>query len=148
MTMELFTIGFAADHAGFRLKDELIGYLAGKGYAIKDYGTYSTESCDSPDFGHPLAEGILKGECRYGISVCHSANGISMTLNRHKGVRAAICCTGEMAKLARNHNDANACSLPAMYLDLEKAAEIMEIFLCEPFEGGRHQRRIDKIDNF
>jgi len=146
--MELFTIGFASDHAGFKLKDELAGYFAGKGYCIRDYGAYSTESSDYPDFAHPLAEGILSGDCRFGVSVCWSANGISMTLNRHKGIRAAICSDEETAKLARNHNDANVCSLAAMSTELDKAVKIVETFLSEPFEGGRHQRRVEKIDKF
>lgn len=141
----MFTIGFANDHAGFGLKESLVKYVTGLGYSVKDFGCYSPESCDYPDFAHPLAEAIESGECKFGISVCYTANGISMTMNKHMKVRAAICWNEELAELARAHNDANVCSLPAKYVDAEEAVKIVHKFLTSAFEGGRHKRRVDKI---
>ncbi|MCD7963535.1 MAG: ribose 5-phosphate isomerase B [Rikenellaceae bacterium] len=146
--MSLFTVGLASDHAGFDLKENIAEYLLRAGYSVKDFGCYSSDSCDYPDFAHPLAESIEKGECKMGISICFTANGISMTLNKHVGLRSAICWNEELAELARAHNDANVCSLPAKYIDLEEAIKIVNKFLNTEFEGGRHKRRVDKITSY
>ncbi|MDR0755132.1 MAG: ribose 5-phosphate isomerase B [Prevotellaceae bacterium] len=137
--------GFAADHAGYQLKMFLIELLKRKGTEIVDFGTNSTESVDYADFAHPLALAVENGEVDYGIAICGSGNGINMTLNKHQKIRAALCWRTEIAVLARKHNDANICSLPARFISETEAAEIVEKFLSTDFEGGRHQRRIDKI---
>ncbi|MDR2358898.1 MAG: ribose 5-phosphate isomerase B [Prevotellaceae bacterium] len=139
-------IGIAADHAGVEMKAFLKERLEAQGYELCDFGAYSCGSVDYPDFAHPLAEAISKGELKTAISICGSGNGVSMTLNRHCGVRAALCWLPEVARLARAHNDANVCSLPARFIDNETAQKIVETFLSTAFEGGRHQRRIDKIE--
>lgn len=139
-------IGMAADHAGYELKEALKPVLAELGYEVKDFGTHSTESMDYPDVAHPLAAGIENGELCCGIAICGSGNGISMTINKHKGVRAALCWTTELAALARQHNDANVLSLPARFIPQELAVEIVKTYLSTDFEGGRHQRRVEKID--
>ena len=144
--MERYTIGFACDHAGFALKEILAQYLLSEGYSVKDFGTYSAERSDYPDFAHPLAEAIVSGECKYGVTICWTGNGINMTMNRHKYVRSAICMNEEMAQLARNHNDANSCSIAAKYTDPDKAKRILDVFLNENFEGGRHETRVKKIE--
>lgn len=144
--MESFTIGFACDHAGFELKERLISYVMEHGYSVKDFGCYSTESCDYPDYAHPLAKSVLSGESKFGIAICYTANGISMTVNKYRGIRAAICWNPELAMFARSHNDANICSLTAKYTDFETAKEIIDTFLKTPFEGGRHLRRVNKIN--
>lgn len=138
-------IGIASDHAGYEMKEFLIGHLDSKGYDVHDFGTDSTESSDYPDFAHPLACAIEKGELPVGITICGSGNGISMTANKHQGIRAALCWTPEIGKMARLHNDANICSLPARFIDNDMAKEIVDIFLNTDFEGGRHQRRLDKM---
>ena len=139
-------IGMAADHAGYDLKEALKPMLDEMGYEVKDFGTHSTESMDYPDVAHPLAEGVQNGEFCCGIAICGSGNGISMTINKHKGVRAALCWTTELAALARQHNDANVLSLPARFIPQELAMEIVKTYLATDFEGGRHQRRVEKID--
>jgi len=144
--MESFTVGLASDHAGFALKEQLIPYLMEQGYSVKDFGAYSPERSDYPDYAHPLAEAIVKGECKYGITICWTGNGINITMNRHKGVRSAMCLCTEMAELARKHNDANSCSLASKYTDTEEAKKIVSIFLSSPFEGGRHLCRVEKIE--
>ena len=138
-------LGIASDHAGFEMKEELRKFLVEKGYEVKDFGTYSSESMDYPDVAHPLAESIEKGEVSQGIALCGSGNGISMTLNKHQGVRAALCWNEELAALARQHNDANVLSLPARFISVELAKRIVEKFLESSFEGGRHLRRVNKI---
>ena len=138
-------IGMAADHAGYSLKEELKPMLIQMGYEIKDFGTHSEESMDYPDVAHPLAEAVENGEVAFGIAMCGSAKGISMALNKHQGVRAAICWKPELATLARQHNDANVLVMPGRYIDNETASQIMEQFFNTEFEGGRHQKRIDKI---
>ena len=138
-------IAFACDHAGYEMKIQLIQYLTDKYYHIKDFGTFSDESSDYPDFAHPLAEAIENKEYDFGISLCGSGNGINMTVNKHQKIRSALCWNVEIARLARFHNDANICALPARFISLELAKEILDIFLKEEFEGGRHQKRIDKI---
>lgn len=138
-------IGIAADHAGYELKGQLIEYLRGQGHEVKDFGTHSTDSMDYPDVAHPLAESIEKGECEWGIAICGTGNGISMTVNKHAGIRAALCWNTEIAALARQHNNANILSLPARFVSGEEALAMLKTFMATPFEGGRHQRRIDKI---
>ncbi len=145
MATKKIKIGLASDHAGYEMKKALIEYLKQKGYEVKDFGTYSSESVDYPDFAHPLAEAVEKGECDYGISLCGSGNGINMTVNKHQGIRSALCWMHEIARLARLHNDANICALPARFISIYMAKELIDIFLNTPFEGGRHKRRIDKI---
>ncbi len=143
--MEMYQIGMACDHAGFEMKEAIKECLTSKGYFVKDFGTHSTDSMDYPDVAHPLAESVENGECRQGIALCGSGNGISMTLNKHQGIRAALCWNEELAKLARQHNDANILSLPARFIDLDTAKTLVEAFLSTDFEGGRHQRRVEKI---
>ena len=139
-------IAICNDHAGFDLKNQIIEYLEGKGAEeIKDFGAYSTESCDYPDFAHPMASAVKKGEFDFGISICGTGNGISMVLNKHLGIRAALCWKPEIAALARQHNDANVLSLPARFIDDSEALDIVDTFFATEFEGGRHQRRVDKI---
>ncbi len=138
-------IGFACDHAGYKLKNFLIEYLEKKGVETLNFGTNSEESCDYPDFAHPLAYSVEKGECDLGISICGSGNGINMTVNKHKGIRSALCWNVEISELARLHNDANICALPARFISEETAVEIVEKFLNTEFEGGRHINRINKI---
>ncbi len=138
-------IAICSDHAGFELKSIIEGYLEADNKAFKDFGTYSAESCDYPDFAHPCALAVESGECYPGIAMCGSGNGIAMTLNKHQGIRAALCWTPELARLARQHNDANVLVLPARFINPVDALAIVDAFLETPFEGGRHQRRIDKI---
>ena len=138
-------IAIGGDHAGFEYKAELIKYLAGEGFEMKDFGPLSAESCDYPDFAHPLAVDVEKGECRFGILICGSANGVAMTANKHQGIRAAIVWKKELAELARQHNDANVICLPARFISLDEAKKFALTFLKTDFEGGRHQRRVDKI---
>lgn len=139
------TIGLAADHAGYELKEYIRARLDEQGIAYKDFGTFSADSMDYPDVAHPLAAAVESGEVYPGIAVCGSGNGIAMTLNKHQGVRAALCWDVELARLARAHNDANVLVLPGRFIDMEVAAKAMDTFLSTPFDGGRHQRRIDKI---
>jgi len=139
------TIGLAADHAGFALKEEVKKHLISQGYAVADFGTHSNESMDYPDVAHPLADAVEQGKATFGIAFCGSGNGINMTLNKHQGIRSALCWTSEIAMLARQHNDANICALPARFVSLKSAFEIVETFLNTLFEGGRHQRRVEKI---
>ncbi len=139
------TIGICSDHAGYLLKEYVKRWLTSKGWEFKDFGTHSEESCDYPDFAHPLALAVESGECYPGIAVCGSGNGISMTLNKHQGIRAALCWEPEIARLARQHNDANILVMPGRFVTNEEADKIMTEFFESQFEGGRHQKRIDKI---
>lgn len=139
------TIGFCSDHAGYEMKTILEGYLDSMGREWKDFGTDSTDSCDYADFAHPCALAVEAGEVYPGIALCGSGNGIGMTLNKHQGIRAALCWNVELAELARRHNDANVLILPARFIDPVTAIAIMDKFLSTPFDGGRHQARIDKI---
>ena len=139
------SIAIASDHAGFQMKLSIIKHLENQGYKITDFGTNSLDSVDYPDFGHLLAEAVEGGKFKLGISLCGSGNGINMTANKHTGIRGALCWNKEIASLARSHNDANVCSLPARFIDIEIALEIVETFLSKNFEGGRHQQRIMKI---
>ena len=142
------TIGLCCDHAGFPLKEFVKKVLSERGWPFKDFGTYSADSCDYPDFAHPLAVAIENDEVYPGIAICGSGNGISMTLNKHKGIRAAICWKEELASLARAHNDANVLVMPGRFISEEEALKVLDAFFSTPFEGGRHQRRIDKISKF
>ena len=143
--MEIKTIGLCSDHAGYELKSIVEGFLEASDIKYKDFGTYSAESCDYADYAHPCAEAVEKGDVYPAIGICGSGNGINMTLNKHQGVRAALCWNVELAKLARQHNDANVLVLPARFISPEMALAIVEAFLSTDFEGGRHQRRIEKI---
>ncbi len=143
--MNIKTIGLASDHAGYALKQFVKQYLDEKGLAYKDYGTYSEESCDYSDYGHALARGIEQGEVYPGIAICGSGEGISMTLNKHQGIRAGLSWMPEIAHLIRQHNDANVLVMPGRFIDEAMARRIMDEFLNTDFEGGRHQRRIDKM---
>lgn len=138
-------IGICADHAGYELKTYVAEWLKEKGYDVKDFGTHSEERCDYPDFAHPLARAIEAKECELGVAVCGSGNGINMTLNKHQGIRAALCWTEEIAELARQHNNANVLVMPGRFISQEEANKILTIFFSTEFEGGRHQQRIDKI---
>ncbi len=144
--VETEIIGLASDHAGFPLKEHIKTYLDEHGLAYKDFGTHSTESCDYPDYAHPLARAVQNGEVSRGIAVCGSGEGISITLNKHRGIRAALCWTPEIAGLSRRHNDANILALPGRFITPEEADAIVDVFLTSTFEGGRHQRRVEKID--
>jgi len=139
------TLAIASDHAGYEMKIELIKYLEQKGYKLKDFGTNSSQAVNYPDFGHPLAEAVESGNFQLGISLCGSGNGINMVTNKHQGIRGALCWNREISMMARLHNDANICSLPARYIDLETAKEIVEAFLNTDYEGGRHEIRIRNI---
>jgi ribose 5-phosphate isomerase B len=139
------SIAIGGDHAGYDLKGILVDYLQKKGYSIKDFGTYSEESTDYADYVHPLSEAVEKGEYDLGIIICGSANGVSMTANKHQGIRAALSWIPEIAKLGREHNDANVLAIPARYVSAEEAKLICDAFLNASFEGGRHKRRVDKI---
>jgi ribose 5-phosphate isomerase B len=138
-------LAIAADHAGFEIKNEIIPYLQKQGIKVKDFGTFSKDSSDYADFAHPLAEAVESGEYSVGISICGSGNGINMTVNKHQGIRSAICWNEEIARLARSHNDANICALPARFITREEAFRIIDIFLSTGFDGGRHTQRINKI---
>lgn len=138
-------VAFACDHAGFELKNRLMTLMNERGYDTVDFGTFSTESCDYPDYAHPAAKAVENGECDFGIAMCGTGNGISMTLNKHQGIRAALCWEPEISALAKQHNNANILVLPARFVSEEKAIEILNAYLDANFEGGRHQRRIDKI---
>lgn len=138
-------IAIASDHAGFNMKRHIIIYLEKKGYEVCDFGTESEASVDYPDYGHPLAEAVENGSFSVGISLCGSGNGINMTTNKHQGIRGALCWNKEISILARKHNDANICSIPARFIDLALAEEIVDVFLITEYEGGRHQSRVDKI---
>jgi ribose 5-phosphate isomerase B len=137
------TIALGADHAGFAYKEKIREWLSE--YTVKDFGAYSAESADYPDFAHPVASAVENGEFDTGILVCGSANGVAITANKHQGIRAAICWTVELASLARRHNDANILCIPARFISEELAKEIVFTFLSTDFEGGRHQNRVNKI---
>ncbi len=138
-------IGLAADHAGYELKELVKAWLTEKGLTYQDFGTYGTESVDYPDFAHALGNAIDTGVCDRGIAVCGSGQGISISLNKHQSVRAALCWIPEIAHLARQHNDANVLSMPGRFIDEATARTILEAFFDTPFEGGRHTARVNKI---
>jgi len=135
----------ASDHAGFRLKEKLVRWLISSRYEVRDIGCFSEDSVDYPDYAHPLATAVEKGDYNYGITICGSGNGINMACNKHQKIRSAVCWNDEISRLARSHNDANVCALPGRFLTEAEAIHIVKIFLTTSFEGGRHKRRIDKI---
>jgi ribose 5-phosphate isomerase B len=139
------TIGIAADHAGFELKEILKPYLAAKGFEVKDFGTNSLASMDYPDVVHPLCNAIENNEFEHGILICGSAQGVAITANKHQVIRAAICWNDEIAKLTRQHNNANIICLPARFIDEATAKKCVDAFFSTSFEGGRHQNRVNKI---
>ena len=143
--MEVKTNGIASDQNGFPLKQFVKKKKKEKGYSYKDYGTYTEDSCDYSDFGHALAYGIEKGEVFPGIAICGSGEGINMTLNKHQSIRAGLCWIPEIAHLIRQHNNANVLVMPGRFISEEMARSIMDEFFSTEFEGGRHQKRIDKI---
>lgn len=138
-------VGLCSDHAGYELKGIVEGYLLSQGIECEDFGTHSAESCDYADFAHPCALAVEEGKVYPAIGICGSGNGISMTLNKHQGIRAAICWTVELARLARQHNNANVLVLPARFIEPTLALQIVDAFLNTEFEGGRHVRRIEKM---
>ena len=138
-------IAIGCDHAGFDYKENLKKWLESNGYATHDFGTYSRESTDYPDFAHPVAEAVETKQYDLGILVCGSANGVAIVANKHQGIRAAICWNEELASLARQHNNANIVCLPSRFISYAEAEKITDRFLHESFEGGRHERRVSKI---
>jgi len=139
-------IAIGCDHAGFELKEFLKKYLIENNLQVKDFGTFSEESTDYPDYAHKVANSVIDGETSKGVLICGSGNGISMAANKHDGIRAALCWNTEIVKLARQHNDANILSLPARFVSKDIALDIINFFLKVEFEGGRHQRRVSKIN--
>ncbi len=139
------TIALCSDHAGYEIKQFVKLWIEKKGWNYKDFGSFNQESMDYPDVAHPMAESIEKGEFEVGISICGSGNGISMTLNKHQGIRAALCWNKEIARLAKVHNNANVLSIPGRFITINETSDMLEAFFNSEFEGGRHQKRIDKI---
>lgn len=139
------TFAVGGDHAGFDYKNDLIDFLSERGITVKDYGTFSADSVDYPDFAHPVATAVEKGEQRFGLLLCGSANGVAITANKHQGIRAGLAWNVEVAKLIRQHNDANIICLPVRFISLEEAKACLAAFIETPFEGGRHQGRVSKI---
>jgi ribose 5-phosphate isomerase B len=138
-------IAIGGDHAGFTYKKELITFLQNKGYEVKDFGTNSEASVDYPDYAHPLALAVEKKEFDFGILICGTGNGVNITANKHQGIRSGLVWNVEVAALIRQHNNANIIALPARFISIDLAKECVEVFLKTPFEGGRHQARVDKI---
>jgi ribose 5-phosphate isomerase B len=138
-------IAIGADHAGYELKAKVIEMLKEAGHSVKNFGTDAPESVDYPDFGHPVALDVESGMADLGIVICGSGNGINMTVNKHRGIRSALAWNVELAELARAHNNANVLALPARFIDEETALAITKAFLDTEFEGGRHERRVNKI---
>jgi len=138
-------VALGADHAGFEYKETIKKMLSAAGWSIEDKGTYSLDSVDYPDFAHPVATMVEEGLATAGILVCGSGNGVCMTANKHHGIRAALCWTEELTSLARQHNNANVLCIPARFVTLELAEKMTELFLVTAFEGGRHERRVEKI---
>jgi len=138
-------IAIASDHAGFFLKQKIQDYLRNEKIEVKDFGTFSGEAVDYPDFAHPLANAVADGDFELGISICATGNGINMTINKHQGIRGALCWNEEMSRLARAHNNANICAIPGRYVSESEAILIVKTFLSTAFDEGRHRKRIDKI---
>jgi ribose 5-phosphate isomerase B len=145
--MSHLTIAIGCDHAGFDYKELLKNFLSEKGYTVIDFGTNSTASVDYPDFVHPLAAEVASGQIELGMLICGSGNGVCMTANKHRDIRAALCWNLDTAKLARQHNNANIICLPARFISTDDAKQMAEVFLTTSFEGGRHQTRVEKISN-
>ena len=138
-------IAIGCDHAGLDYKAALIAFLEKNNYAVKDFGTYTNDSVDYPDYAHPVANAVETSECGFGILICGSANGVAITANKHAGIRAGLCWLPEVAQLTRLHNDANIICIPARFVGVESAIEMIDLFMTTAFEGGRHQGRVDKI---
>jgi len=138
----------ASDHAGYELKEDIKKYLESDGHTVEDFGCYDTESCDYPDYAQRLCEAILAGACERGVLICGTGLGMSYAANRYKGIRAALCMNTEMARLSRSHNDANVLVLGARLIEPSVARDTLRVWLDTPFEGGRHLRRIQKIDGY
>lgn len=138
-------IAIGGDHAGFDFKKPIAKRLTDLGHEVLDFGTNSAESVDYADFAHPVAEAVGSKKADFGIVICGSGNGVNMTVNKHPGIRGALCWTPEIARLARSHNDANVLAIPARFVSLETAFEMVDVFLATDFEGGRHARRVEKI---
>jgi ribose 5-phosphate isomerase B len=138
-------IALGADHAGYEYKEALKNFIHEQGYTSKDFGTHSNDSVDYPDFAHPLANAVESKEQGFGILICGSANGVAITANKHQGIRAALCWNKEVAALARQHNNANVVCLPSRFVSIDEAKEIVKTFLSTPYEGGRHDNRVNKI---
>jgi len=143
--MDTIKIGIGADHAGYEYKKVILEMLKNNGYDTKDFGTYTAESVDYPDYVHPLGNEIDKGIIDVGILICGSANGVAMAANKHSSVKAAVCWENDITVLARRHNNANVVCIPSRFVSLELAEEMVQVFLNTEFEGGRHQRRVEKI---
>ncbi len=138
-------VAIGADHAGFEYKEAIISFLDGKNLKYHDFGTYSADSVDYPDFAHPVASAVENGEASFGVLICGSANGVAITANKHQGIRAAICWGEELAELARKHNNANIICLPARFVREGDVEKMLDIFMNTAFEGGRHSNRVNKI---
>ena len=138
-------VAIGCDHAGFELKESIISFLDGKNIPYKDFGTYSIDSVDYPDFAHPVAEEVESQQASFGILICGSANGVAITANKHQGIRAAICWGEELAELARKHNDANIICIPGRFVREKDAEKMVDIFINTEFEGGRHLNRVNKM---
>lgn len=143
MTKQIIAVG--ADHAGFAYKSAIVDFLHERGYEVVDTGTYAADSVDYPDFAHPVASAVETGDAAFGILVCGSGNGVAITANKHQAIRAALCWLNEIASLARQHNNANVLCLPARFVSVDAALEMVDTFLHTAFEGGRHQTRVGKI---
>jgi ribose 5-phosphate isomerase B len=144
-TKKQMNIAIGGDHAGFEYKNSIKEHLENMGHTVQDFGPLTEESCDYPDIAHPLANSLESGKNTLGIAICGSGNGINMTLNKHQDIRSALCWEVNLAKLARQHNNANVLALPSRFISLELAKECAETFVNEDFEGGRHERRVNKI---
>ena len=138
-------VAIGCDHAGFEYKEAIISFLDAKNIPYKDFGTYSPESVDYPDFAHPVASEVENNQAGFGILICGSGNGVAMTANKHQGIRAAICWGEELAELARKHNNANILCIPARFVREKDAERMLDIFIHTEFEGGRHQSRLNKV---
>ncbi len=143
--MNIKTIAIGCDHAGFVYKDSLAEMLRAQGIEMQDFGTYSADSVDYPDFAHPVAEQVESGRADLGVLICGSGNGVAITANKHQGIRCALCWNEELAALARQHNNANIIALPARFVSAELAQQMVQVFITTEFEGGRHNRRVSKI---
>lgn len=138
-------IAIGCDHAGFEYKTEIVKFLNSRGWQVKDFGTYAADSVDYPDYAHPVSESVEKGEVAFGILLCGSANGVAITANKHQNIRAGLCWISDVAKLVRLHNNANIICIPARFVSVPQAKELVDIFINTEFEGGRHANRVNKI---
>lgn len=145
--MKTYRLAVGCDHAGFETKEQLVKYLRELGHEVKDFGTYSTESIDYPDYARPVAQSVANGTFELGIVLCGSGNGVNITANKTKGIRSALSWIPEIASLARQHNNANICAIPARFVSIDEAKAIATAFLEAEFEGGRHSNRVNKIEN-